>query len=175
MCGYRARNAPLIAIFTVALLLVACSQPTTTRSAAYLRAGTWRISAVRVILTSAFPTNHIPPFDKTSTSATKAEQLYNALLALPVMPTGTYSCPADFGNVYHLMFYDGASRLVASATVKPDGCETAVLPDGSHRWAATDQSFWTSLADALNVSRSALSQTPHPDGPSAPTSLPNQP
>ncbi len=46
------------------------------------------------------------------------------------MPAGTYSCPIDFGSVYHVMFYDNSSQLVATATVKPDGCETVILPDG---------------------------------------------
>lgn len=171
----RTRNVHLIAICVMSLFLGACANPGAIRSAPFQRAGTADISAVRAILTSGFPSNHFPPFDRTSTSATKAQQLYNALLALPVMPAGTYYCPIDFGNMYHLMFYDDSARLVATATVKPDGCKTAILPDGSHRWAVTDKGFWSTFAVAMNVSTSALFPEANPDGPSAPTSLPNQP
>jgi len=173
MRKYRAISAHLITICALSLLLVACGHPASTLPATFQRPGARRVASVRAVLTSDFPSNHFPPFDRTSTSATKAQQLYNALLALPVMPAGTYNCPADFGNVYHLMFYDDSARLVATATVKPDGCETATLPDGSKRWAATDHSFWPTFAAAMNVSTSVLSPGPNPDGPSAPTSLPS--
>jgi hypothetical protein len=188
---YPLRMQPII-ICALALALAACGQPSSThraqsqptqtrqtsqhtasQQATYLRPGAWRVASARAILTSDFPANHVPPFDRTSTSATEAQQLYNALLALPVMPAGTYYCPADFGNVYHLMFYDDSAQLAALAIVKPDGCETAILPDGSHRWAATDQSFWATFAAAMNVPTSALFPTPNPDGPSAPTALPS--
>jgi hypothetical protein len=188
----RLLSARLIFVCALALLLAACDQPsairrpapqpTQTRQASqrtasqpvtYLRPGAWRVASVRAILTSAFPANHVPPFDRTSTSATEAQQLYNALLALPPMPAGDMSCPADGGNVYHVRFYDESSQLAATALVKPDGCEAVILPDGSHRWAATDQSFWSAFAAAMNVPISALFPRPNPYGPSAPTALPS--
>lgn len=188
----RLLSARLIVVCALALLLAACDQPSSTRrpapqptqtrqtsqqtasqQATYLRPGAWRVASVRAILTSDIPANHIPPFDRTSTSATKAQQLYNALLALPPMPAGDMSCPAEWGNVYHVRFYDESSQLAATALVQPDGCEFATLPDGSQRWAATDQSFWSTFAAAMNVPISALFPTPNPDGPSAPTALPS--
>ena len=192
MRSHHPLRVQTITICALALLLAACGQPSSTHQAApqpiptrqtsqrtvsqpgtYLRPGAWRVASVRAILTSAFPTNHVPPFDRTSTSAERAQNLYNALLALPAMPAGIMSCPIDWGNVYHVRFYDESSQLAATALVKPDGCEAVTLPDGSHRWAATDRSFWSTFAAAMNVPTSALFPGPNPDGPSAPTALPS--
>ena len=193
MTPHQRFNARLVLFCALALSLGACGLPTSAQRAAphstatpqatqqarkqpatYLRPGTWSVASVRAILTSEFPQNHIPPFDKTSTSAAKAQALYRALLALPVMPAGSYSCPIDWGNTYHLRFFDASSQRVATALVHPDGCGAAILPDGSQRWTATDQGFWVTFAAAMNVSIATVrNPTPHPSGSSAPTSLPD--
>lgn len=182
----QATRGRLIAILALSLLLAACSQPAATAPAptratgnqttSYLRPGAWRIGSVRAILTSAYPTNHVPPFDHTSTSAAKAQQLYHALLALPAMPAGTYNCPVDWGALYHVFFYDyrDASRLVAIATINPGGCNSVTLPDGSRRWTALSPDFWPVFASAMNVSLTTMrSSGPQPTGVSAPTTLPS--
>lgn len=188
----RTISARVIFVCALALLLAACSpaEPTrrditqpaanqqaaqrlTSQPATYLRPGVWRVGWARAILTSAFPANHIPPFDKTSTSAAKAQRLYNALLALPVMPAGPYYCPIDFGTLYHLSFYDDATHVAATAIVEPGGCGDVTLPDGAHRWTATTPSFWPTFAAAFNVPESAIWPQPHQSGPSAPATLPN--
>lgn len=159
------------------LLLGACGRASASPQQATLQLQinqSLHITSAHVTLTSAFPSNHIRPFDKTTTDPTQAQRLYDATLALPVMPSGTYFCPMDRGEVLHLTFYDGAA-LVARASVKPDGCEGAILPDGSKRWAATDDSFWTTLTQAFDVSRSAFNLDSTYTGPSAPTAVAGQP
>ena len=150
---------------------IASSQPTS-----YLRPGAWRIGSVRAILTSEFPSNHIPPFDHTSTSATLAQQFYHALLALPAAPNMSgWSCPADWGALYHGFFYDysDASRLVAIATIDSGGCGVVILPDGSQRWTAISPDFWTTFAATFNIPLSAIQDhEPRIAGPTAPASLP---
>lgn len=134
-----------------------------------------RITAAHIVLTSAFPTNHIGAFDNTTHDPQEAQRVYDALLKLPVMPSGTYSCPDDMGRVLHLTFFSG-STVVAKAMVKPDGCEGAVLPDGSQRWAATDDNFWTTLEQVFGATRSEFyGSDPGYDGPLAPTAVADQP
>lgn len=185
-------SARIVLLCALALLLTACSPPAPTRRAVtrptasqqtsqrassqpttYLRPGVWRVASARAILTSAFPENHIPPFDSISTNPALAQQLYDAMLALPAMPKGTYYCPIDFGALYHLRFYSDAGLLVATAIAEPGGCETVTAPDGSKRWAATDQNFWSTFAATFNTSLSAVRPMPRQSGPSAPTTLPN--
>ncbi len=130
-----------------------------------------RVTAVRIVRTIGLPQNGILPFDKTVHDATQAQGLYASLIALPVMPPGTYACPADLGVAYHFTFYQGTTA-VATAMVKPDGCEGATLPDGTYRWAATDESFWqvfdevTGIPESNQIGLPACS--PAPTGPCAP-------
>jgi hypothetical protein len=192
----QAGRGRLIATVTLSLLLAGCSQPVThivrpitaaTTSAparisgsqptSYLRPGAWRIGSVHAILTSAFPSNHVPPFDRISVSAAAAQRLYHALLSLPAAPAniGSYYCPADWGTRYYVFFYDysDSSRLVALATINPGGCNLVTLPDGSQRWTAVSPDFWNTFAAALNVSLATVeNRQPQATGPTAPTSLP---
>ncbi|HEX6798028.1 MAG TPA: hypothetical protein VF116_09990 [Ktedonobacterales bacterium] len=114
-----------------------------------------RVSAVRIVRTSDFPQNGILPFNTTVRDAAQARRLYAALIALPEMPSGTYNCGEDLGVAYHFTFYQGATA-VATAMVKPDGCQGATLPDGSYRWAATDQTFWQIFEELTGIPASNL-------------------
>ena len=164
------RRVPLgvfCALLFVGVLAAAAGVVVYSNRAAHQAIASRRVSAVHILRTSDFPQNHIPPFEKYVNDAARAQQLYDALLALPVMPSGPYFCPADFGVAYHLTFYQGRVD-VASALVKPDGCETAILPDGSSRWIATDQGFWQVFATTAGMPESDVHPVPGPDGPSAP-------
>jgi hypothetical protein len=91
------------------------------------------ITSVSVLRTSAFPANHIPPFERRVTDATQARQLYTLLWALPEPPQGNhvYACPADFGVQYHLTFSRGATPTPAArATVNAGGCSGVTLFGG---------------------------------------------
>jgi hypothetical protein len=120
-----------------------------------------RVSAVRIVRTSVYAGNHIPPLDRTVTKAPEAQQLYNALVALPVVPQGTFNCPADFGIEYRFTFFQGGSA-VATASIDPHGCQIAKLPDGSTRWALTDTGFWQVLAEVAGVPVAEVLRGPSP-------------
>lgn len=128
------------------------------------------VTSLHVVRTSAFPSNHIPPFERTATDAAKVQRLYDALLALPTPPTGTIHCPADFGVAYHLTFFR-MGATVLQATVEGSGCRFVALSNGERRWAYSD-TFWAVFADTLDVPESELFPTPQPTGPSAPTAAP---
>lgn len=160
--------AMLVLAAVVVAAVVAMNVVARARSAAM---SALRVSAVRIVRTIGLPQNGILPFDKTIHDAAQAQRLYAALIALPKMPQGTYACPADFGVAYDFTFYQGATA-VATAMVKPDGCEGATLPDGSYRWAATDESFWqvfdkvTGIPASNRIGLPACS--PAPTGPCSP-------
>lgn len=133
------------------------------------------ITSAHIVLTSEFPSNRIGTFDKTTHDPHEAQRVYDALLKLPVMPSGTYFCPVDMGRELHLTFFSG-STVVAKAMVKPDGCEGAVLPDGSTRWAETDDDFWTTLEQAFDATRlDFYGSAPGYGGSIAPTPVADQP
>lgn len=152
-----------IALMALVLTATGCGAPTPS-----VPAGSASPSALHVLRTSAFPQNHIPPFERTITDPTKTQALYTALYALPPFPKGTYSCPMDIGLAYQLTFMRGQT-VVASATVKPDGCEAVTLPHGDIRWAATQDQFWATFAATLGIPQSEVYPSRTTSGPIAPT------
>lgn len=162
----RKRYLPRLATAALVgfVVLVGCTQSSRTVTSQ-------TATSLHVVRTSAFPSNHIPPFERTATDAAKVQRLYNALLALPAFPSGIIHCPADFGVVYHLTFFN-QSVIVVQATVKPDGCRGVTLSNGQPRWVRDDQ-FWAVFADTLGVPESVVYPVvPQPTGPSAPTAAP---
>jgi hypothetical protein len=158
----------------LALTLAGCNLAAAAPSSArdLKTAGGGDATSVRVLRTSDFPQNHIRPLDQTVTDPLKTQNLYAALQALPPPPSGIFSCPADFGEAYHLTFYHGQQE-VFWADVKPDGCRGVVLQNGDRRSAAGQDHFWTVFANALGVSESGLWQMPSASGPSAPQPSPS--
>lgn len=124
------------------------------------------ITSFHIVRTSAFPANHIPPFERTVVDARQAAKVYAALQALPSFPKGTMSCPVDFGIQYRLTFFHDRSN-VSWARVDSGGCEGVQLANGSVRWAATSETFWQTLADAVGVPVSALFVVPGSAGASS--------
>lgn len=163
------RHLPRLAIAALVglVLLAGCAQSSPTLTSQ-------TVTSLFVIRTGGFPLNHIPPFQRTATDAAKVQRLYNALLALPAFPPGTFSCPADFGVAYHLTFFN-QSVIALQATVKPDGCEGVSFNGTTQwtKWVATSPQFWTLFADTLGVPESVVYPVvPQPAGPSAPTTVP---
>lgn len=154
----RRRGSSTVVIAAMLVLAAAITAVTAAIVVAHAKSAAMsslRVSAVRIVRSSEFPQNGILSFDKTVRDAAQAQRLYAALIALPEMPSGTYSCGADLGVAYHFTFYQGATA-VATAMVKPDGCQGATLPDGSYRWAATDQTFWQLFEGLTGIPASNL-------------------
>ena len=103
---------------------------------------------------SAVAANAAPNVNETVADRAKAQDAYNATLALPLMPTGTYNCPADFGVTYQLTFLgDGAQIMIAS--VDPNGCQQVELTDGGSNaallWTVQSGGYWVTLAADLGI------------------------
>jgi hypothetical protein len=85
----------------------------------------------------------------TVSSARRAQSVAQALCALPVMPSGTYACPADWAISYHLIFATTARRF-APVTAEISGCQV-VHGLGAVRWTETSPDFWRTLAQAAEI------------------------
>jgi len=85
----------------------------------------------------------------TVSSARRAQSVAQALCALPVMPSGTYACPADWAISYHLIFATTARRF-APVTAEISGCQV-VHGLGAVRWTETSPDFWRTLAQAAGI------------------------
>jgi hypothetical protein len=112
-------------------------------------------TSLSVVRTSAFPSNHVPPFAGMTTDSERIGKLYRAFLALPKFPSGVMNCPGDAGIQYQLAFVE-SDGAVLHATVKPDGCEGATMDGLTLRWAAGDDAFWQTFADTFGVPMSRL-------------------
>lgn len=82
----------------------------------------------------------------TVTSPSRAQSVARALCALPVMPSGTYACPADWAITYQLTFATKTRRF-APVTAEASGCQV-VHGLGAVRWTETSPDFWRTLAQA---------------------------
>ena len=101
---------------------------------------------------NSFPQNHLYfsfPAQVTVTGAHRSQAVAQALCTLPAMPAGTFSCPADWGINYRLIFTAGGSKL-APVTVDATGCEQ-VTGLGPVRWIALSPAFWSVLATAAGI------------------------
>ncbi|HEV3166015.1 MAG TPA: hypothetical protein VGZ22_18455 [Isosphaeraceae bacterium] len=99
----------------------------------------------------------MPQLDRTITNQQTVQRLATDILALPAVPSGTYSCPADFGTSYTLRFTGGAPW---SAVVDVFGCRTVRLSDGRNLWSLTTPSLEPDLAAALGLSSGDFSPIP---------------
>jgi len=100
----------------------------------------------------SFPQNHVYfsfPAQVTVTGAHRSQAVAQALCALPAMPAGTFSCPADRGINYRLIFIAGDGKL-APVTVDATGCQQ-VYGLGPVRWTVISPGFWSVLATAAGI------------------------
>jgi len=98
-----------------------------------------------------FPQNQIRfsfPAVVTVTEAASVRNTLEALCALPVMPHGTYNCPADFGVTYDLRY--SAGRPLAAVSIETSGCEV-VHGLGATRWTIGTPGFWHVLGEAMGL------------------------
>src|SRR5688572_26305565 len=102
------------------LIAISCSAPST--------------SVLRVTRFSGL--QPVAPFERSVQDAAAAQQLYDALVKLPIA-TARW-CPYGSGAGYRLTFSD-TRRLILVATVASDACREAVLPGNDRR--ATNESF----------------------------------
>jgi len=108
---------------------------------------------------TAVPANVPPDVNETVADPAKARDVYSATLALPLMPAGTYNCPADFGVTYQLTF-SGQGATIMTAIVDPNGCQQVQVTDGGLNaallWSVNNSDYWGTLAADLGVKVNAI-------------------
>ena len=82
----------------------------------------------------------------TVTDPATARSVAAAACALPPMPSGAMSCPADSGLTYRLLF-SISGRELAPVSVDATGCGE-VRGLGQARWTARSPGFWRTLREA---------------------------
>jgi hypothetical protein len=138
------------------LSLVACTSGSGDDSGAMTVLHTEQPAIDRAHFTTAtsIAQNPAPSVDVTVTGDA-ARAIFAATIALPDMPQGAYSCPADWGITYTLEFSGGQQAV--TATIEPSGCERATLSiEQGSIWVATDGGYWTTLANELGVVEAKL-------------------
>ena len=110
----------LLAVLTLSACGTAASRPqggtappSPTASPPALAVALGHLDRLVVLRSDAFPQNHIRfsfPAKVTVTDPAKVQAVARALLALPVMPNGTFSVPIDLGVTYRLLFATGAGN-----------------------------------------------------------------
>jgi hypothetical protein len=107
-----------------------------------------QVTGLKFSATTTIPSNPPPPVSVTVTDVAKAQDAYQATLALPVFPPGTYNCPEDSGVSYQITFFlANGSQL--EVTADPDGCSLAHIPGTSVRSAGP--AYWSQLAQDLGI------------------------
>ncbi len=99
--------------------------------------------------------------------AAKAQDAYQATLALPAAPQGVVrSCPLELGVTYQIAFFlANGSRLMATAD--PNGCSYVDISGTCTR--STDPAYWSQLAQDLGIPVSEI--YPYPPQGTAPVSV----
>jgi len=104
-----------------------------------------RIHGVRVPqVRTAFPSGSV------AIGPSGARAVARALCALPVMPPGIMSCPAQFPGTSYQLRFAAAGRSLPPVTIQATGCAT-VTGAGRVR-QATSARFWRVLAMAAGLS-----------------------
>jgi hypothetical protein len=152
----RVQLAPLVAL-TGATLLSACNGPSSTSTYSPSAIASISAAATTVRVTRDPGLFVMPQLDRTITNQQTVRRLATDILELPGVPSGTHSCPADFGTSYTLRFTGGAPW---SAVVDVFGCRTVRLSDGRNLWSLTTTSFNPDLAAALGLSTGDFSPIP---------------
>lgn len=143
------KSCVLLAI--LCLTLAGCGEATTTNTTPARTPS--QIISMHIVRTDADPSQHIPPIDRVIRNPDIAQRLYDATVALPVLPKGVYDCPDDAGIAYVIDFTraDGRSLHVQE---DPYGCRLVTI-GGTDIHRASD-SYWTLLAQTLQISRNDL-------------------
>jgi hypothetical protein len=129
---------------------------------AALRAQVATVKTLEFTTSGTIPSNPPPSVSVTVSDSTLAQAAYDATLALPAMPPGTYNCPADFDVTYQLTFLNGDANgpsVVMTATLEPTGCQQVHVTNGSESatlWTATGADYWNSLATDLGIAESDI-------------------
>jgi hypothetical protein len=89
------------------------------------------------------------PAKITVSDPAQARSVAQAVCALPPMPSGSFSCPADSGIIYWLTFTADGNKL-PPVRVEATGCGE-VRGIGQIRWTVHSPGFWRTLGTAMGI------------------------
>ena len=112
------------------------------------------MTGMRFAATTTLAANQ-PPAVSLLVGQIPAQTIYSMTLALPDQPPGVYNCPANFGVVYDLTFFDGTATA-ASATLEPNGCQQVRFSGANEVRRVPDETYWVSLAQQLGIPESTI-------------------
>lgn len=151
--AYGSALAMLSAVALACSALAACGSAVGTGTAAGALCGNAdRVDRLVVERVNLIRQNHpyftFPPKITVSDPA-KARSVAQAACALPPMPRGPMSCPADAGIVYRLTFTTGGKKL-PPVRAEATGCHE-VRGIGQTRWTARSPDFWQTLGAVMGI------------------------
>ena len=138
------RSYALIPLFLVTALL---ALPSSSAASLSSRPAD-RLKVARFIVPASNP-NHLPLGAWTVSDPATAQQIEQAIIALPAPPDGVRFCPIDYGVRYRFTFFDGGIVLF-QAVADAGGCLELHLDNAEDR--QTNYAFWLLLSRALHVS-----------------------
>jgi hypothetical protein len=101
-----------------------------------------------------------PPQSVTfTTNIAQARDVYQATLALPVFPSGTFSCPADTTAVIYQLTFSFADGSALTVMADPSGCPSVAIPGTCVR--SPDLAYWTQLANDIGIPLSQIYPYPN--------------
>jgi hypothetical protein len=103
----------------------------------------------------------LPPLAVTITDPATVARLLDDINTLPPFPTGTFSCPIDFGTSYTLAFGAGAVPQL-TAVISAQGCRGVRLSDRRSLGALNSPPLFADLGTALHLTQAALIPYPCP-------------
>jgi len=89
------------------------------------------------------------PAKITVSDPAQARSVAQAVCALPPMPSGSFSCPADSGIIYWLTFTADGKKL-PPVRAEATGCGE-VRGIGQIRWTVHSPGFWRTLGTAMGI------------------------
>lgn len=108
-----------------------------------------RVDRLVITRSSAKSARFTFPAEITVTDPRRVRTIARALCALPVMPRGTFHCPAEFAISYRLIFAVGG-RTLKPVAVLASGCQE-VYGLGRARWVALSPGFWRIMGAVAGI------------------------
>ena len=150
--------APLAAVAVACSALAACGSAVAAGTGGGLCSSPGRVDRLVVERVNLIRQNHPRftfPARITVSDPAQARSAAQAVCALPPMPSGSFSCPADWGIIYWLTFTADGKKL-PPVRAEATGCGE-VRGLGQIRWTVHSPGFWRTLGTAMGIG--------HPDNP----------
>jgi hypothetical protein len=144
--------ALLAAVALAAVALAACGSAVAAGTGGGLCRSAGRVDRLVVERVNLIRQNHPRfafPAKITVSDPAQARSVAQAVCTLPPMPSGSFSCPADWGIIYWLIFTADGKKL-PPVRAEATGCGE-VRGVGQIRWTVHSPGFWRTLGTAMRI------------------------